>query len=201
MNVSELDSYRAGYRAGMPYSEHRVFYDRLALEHPEQNYYSLTLAREFFQWCEPDTVLELGGWDGGLAAEILPDSGIRSWLNYEIAKVPQVCTDLRYTRIVATNWLWELKLRPADAFVASHSLEHLTAEHLDMLLWALDAKFAYVDVPLFDVPHDWNGSSTTHALELSIVQFDEMWAWHGWTIEQNFFRDGDIPSHVRFLRQ
>ncbi len=197
MMISELDNFRSGYKQGN-YDWHREFYARLALAFPEQNYYSATLVNDFLDWCEPRTVIELGGWDGALAQEVLREG--MKWTNYEIADVPQVCDDSGYEYVLPDSWIWESPLE-GDAFIASHVLEHLSLEHLSALIAALRCESAYVDVPLFPDGNTWQGSTTTHVLPISIGQFDEFWASAGWTIAQDFERNGDIPSYVRYLRR
>lgn len=200
ITVADLDKYRAGYQAGMTLQQHQAFYHRLAQEYPEQNYWDERQAREFLGFVKPATVVELGGWDGALAAAMLKhDKMIRQWDNWELADIPQVCDDPRYRFRLENEWIWQRPIL-GDCFIASHSLEHLTEEHLDNLLWTLCCRFAYVDVPLFDVGWDWHGTTTTHILPLSIKEFDAKWEAAGWTILRAEQSPGGVPSHVRFMR-
>lgn len=199
-----LDAWRKAYLAGeLTYADHRRIYERIAVEYPNQNYYAAELAKHFFAGATPEEVFELGGWDGALAAEVLPEAAsIQRWTNYEIVKVPQVCTDPRYRLAVPNRFVWELPSLHGDAFFASHVLEHLTAADMEKLLDKLDTfRWAYVDVPLPSEPFDWKGTTTTHALVWSISEFDQAWEERGWRIVSSIFRANDVPSYVRFLHR
>jgi hypothetical protein len=204
IDVAALDDYRTRYRVvGLSHQDHREFYDILAREYPEQNYWDREQIEAFCDWCKPNWVAELGGWDGALAAAMLErDPAIKGWLNYELADVPQVCTDHRY-HFDVEEWMWVDGPTSVweDTFIASHSLEHLTELHLGLLIDALDCEYAYVDVPLDDSGQTWNGSTTTHVLELSLVEFDLAWARRGWAIAQAAYSPQGVPSHVRFLER
>jgi hypothetical protein len=204
IDVAALDDYRTRYRDGMPYQAHREFYDLLAREYPEQNYWDAEQVAAFLDWCKPGWVVELGGWDGALAAAMLPDRfGIGIWWNYELADVPQVCYHSSYAFSIDDGWLWAdgPYSVPCDAFIASHSLEHLTEQHLDALIAALDCDYAYVDVPLDDVGQTWNGSTTTHVLELSLDEFVQRWLKAGWKVRHAWYSEQGVPSHVRFFER
>lgn len=213
VSISELDTFRERYRRGdLSFEEHVDFYDLIVQVAPEQNYWSLGLVNEFLQWAQPRLVFELGGWDGGLAdAVLLWHPGIQAWVNQEIARVPQVCTDPRYSYDQPDTWAWSQPIDGFDAVIASHVLEHLTVEHLSMFLRSLAAvNYAYVDVPLPEKATNWMGTTTTHILDLSISEFDGVWEDFGWEIVQRSSRDGKtkingrtsgVPSYVRFLRR
>jgi hypothetical protein len=198
-----LDAWRAAYLAGtLALDDHRRLYEQILAEFPEQNYYSLPLLCRFMGWSGAKSVVELGGWDGAMARDAMPlFSWLKRWDNYEIVDVPQVCVEDGYHFHVPDAFMWEQPIR-AHAFVASHSLEHLTWEHLVALIEALDdVEHAYVDVPLHSYEFDWQGTTTTHALTCSISQFDKEWIRQGWKVEQTYRRDVAVPSYVRFLRR
>lgn len=204
IDVEALDDYRTRYRAGMPYQAHREFYDLLASEYPDQNYWDGEQVAAFLDWSMPAWVCELGGWDGQLAAAMLQHrESIVAWVNYELADVPQHCNDSAYHFNVGDGWLWGdgPYSIPCDAFVASHSLEHLTEQHLTELIAALDCDYAYVDVPLDGEGSNWNGTTTTHVLELSLHDFDTRWVDAGWTIAHAAHSPYGVASHVRFYER
>ena len=198
MTVADLDGFRDAYSAGsLTWAEHRRFYDEVIYPvAPDQNYSSPRLVNEFLAWADPVTVYELGGWDGHLARQVMTPS-IVSWLNVEVADVPQICGLPGYERVIPDDWPWREPIR-ADAFVASHVLEHLTEAHLTELLDVLDCEYAYVDVPLGEERTSWASTTTTHVLPLSIGEFDGLWESRGWMVERRYFRDEVIPSQVRF---
>jgi hypothetical protein len=201
VNVADCDNYRRQYDT-MSFADHQAFYARVASDYPDQSYGSVSLMQLFLAGCDAKTIVEIGGWDGSCAAQLLRlRPTLESWVNYEIAKVQHVCNDPRYRGVTLTDWLWKSGPVQADAFIASHVLEHLSLEHLEALLGVLDCRYAYVDVPLFDQPFDWMAGLTTHKLPLSIHEFDALLERYGWVIGQKHQRVGEIPSHVRFLER
>jgi hypothetical protein len=198
-----LDAWRERYRNGdLTLADHRRLYERVAADYPNQNYYAAVPVHDFLAWSDAHSVIELGGWDGALAQEVLPcHPDVRRWDNYEIVQVPQACDLPAYRFHVPDVFVWELQELKADAFVASHVLEHLTASDLRRLIDTLDAEYAYVDVPLSETANDWKGTTTTHALELSIGEFDRAWKRNGWKVEAHGQRDGHVPSYLRWMRR
>lgn len=194
----DLDGYRHGY-AEQPFAWHQEFYGQVAAAYPRQNYWDGEAVSGFLEWARPLTVVEMGGWDGALAAAVLPaHPAVGRWDNYELADVPCVCSHLAYRHHLLGDWLWTVPIT-GDAFVASHVLEHLSEDHLACLLGALNSEFAYVDVPLGEQPMSWMGSPTAHVLGMSIGEFDGEWERRGWTIQRRIRREGLVPSHVRWL--
>jgi hypothetical protein len=123
--------------------------------------------REFLNTREPKHVVELGGWDGSLAAAMLAEFDfIESWVNMDIAPdVPQVCDDHRYDRTVLSNWPW-MRDVTADALIASHVFEHMRIHQIEQLLrrWRVDSVF--IDSPLTRDPQSWDGYFGSHILEV-----------------------------------
>lgn len=199
--TDRLDDWRRDYQAGKSSRDGvMAVYETLAGQFPDQNYYAADHVADFISRYQPDLVVELGGWDGALAQTILWDNDqIQWWDNHEVANVPQVCDDLRYTfNIRQTRWLWDEPI-VGDAFVASHVLEHISDQQLVDLVAALECSVAYVDVPLGDQRHDWMRSPTTHVMTYSISEFDRVWSDAGWRIVHTVERGGPVPSHIRFL--
>jgi hypothetical protein len=206
LRTPALDAWRDSYTSGdLRIEDHRALYERVAAEYPEQNYYALPLVLDFLRWANPATVLEMGGWDGALARDVFDrreGADIVMWQNHEVVGVGQVCDDTRYFRVVDTDlFLWEYDALSADAFVASHVLEHLTADDLMALITQLalsNIDFVYADVPLGIKGQDWRGTTTTHVLPWSISEFDQEWYDAGYKIVRKARRDGPVPSFVRF---
>jgi hypothetical protein len=198
-----LDRWRRDYQSGLTSRvEVAAVYETLSHQFPEQNYFDTDAARVFVARYEPNAVVELGGWDGALARELLRRfPTVSSWDNYEIAFLPQVCADPRYTfHTITSRWVWQEPI-VGDAFIASHVLEHISDSQLGDLIDAIDCDVAFVDVPLGNQRHDWMRSPTTHVLTLSIDEFDAAWESRGWKIAFRKERAGAVPSHVRYLER
>lgn len=166
-----FDEYRAAYDTLTP-AEHSEWYDRIAEEYPEQRYYSPWLVRPLAS----GRVVEVGGWRGELARDVLFGASVESWTNYEIcrwAAMSPVCLDPKYVSVWdPIRFAWEHDEFSGDLLVLSHVLEHLSVRHAEALIGVFP-RFGrvYVDAPLLgDV---WRGSTTTHVLPWSWDEFLE----------------------------
>lgn len=157
MNV--FDQWRAVYDELTP-AGHRLVAELMAMIWPDQRHYSIPAVLEFLSAAKPRTVMEFGGYDGALAAEVLPlFPALERWTNHDIVRVPQVCTDSRY----------ELEgLRQSDVLIASHSFEHVKSMEIIRVVEIVDPAHIFVDSPLTQSERpDWDGYQGTHILSLS----------------------------------
>ncbi len=186
----DLDQWRAHYAAST-YAEQTAFYADIFRLYPQQKHHSIDHVAAAFDRYAPQTVVELGGWDGELAAQMLakrPD--IESWVNVEISRPAVQSTleqmDPRYSAPELDDWYWT-KEWSADLFLASHCIEHLTADDLDRTLRATSAKQLFLDAPLADGPTDWHGYLGTHILEVGWRGVDELCAGYGYRLAYREF--------------
>jgi len=202
----DFDAWRAGYDS-MTYAENVEFYRKVADEYPEQRYYNAPAVLRFLTWAteyEAVDVLELGGWKGELADEMLPlFGGIRSWLNVEIA--PQVidarCSEPRYSVIVPDDYLWNLDadLTKYRVLVASHVIEHLKVADIHRLLERLsDIRYFYIDAPLPDTPSAWGNGESSHIIEIGWDGLVALVESHGFTLRDR--ADGQHGPAMWFQR-
>lgn len=157
-----FDEWRARYDT-LTFHEHQQANTEWAVLYPEQRSFDSDKVAAFLAGRAHGSVVELGGWDGQLAALMLeqfPD--IETWVNYDITDVPQVCTDHRYERVVLDDWPW-LRDARADALVASHVFEHMRGSQIRLLLERWDVDAVFVDAPLAT---SWDGYHGSHILEL-----------------------------------
>jgi len=180
----DFEAFRAGYHT-MSFAQLVAWYAHVAVEFPDQSYWHTPSVMEFLHDTRPGTLVELGGWDGGLAASVLPHSDLpHAWANCDLVRVePHLCDDPRYTWRMLTDWWWQTPVA-ADAFVASHVIEHLSADHFTSLVSALTRvgyRAAYVSAPLKELDAtDWTGSTTTHVLGWSMSDVDGLFTDRGW---------------------
>lgn len=185
------DGWRQSYDR-LTFQDQKDFYRDCAVLYPCQQHFDLEAAREFFDRYRPRTVLELGGWDGALASQILADHDeILCWRNHDLVAVPQIPTDPRYELNELFEPLWEGRgYLYADAFVATHTIEHVKARELGRLVAKLHVKACLIEAPLDDSPLDWRGYDGTHVLELGWEGVDALFGTYGYETERS--------DHVRF---
>ena len=190
----DWDAWRRDYD-DMSFQQHQAFNQMVALQHPVQQHWNADACARFLDDRRPWTVLEIGGWDGSLAAAMLDQCAwIHAWTMYDITDVPQVCTDDRYWPVVLTCWPWHKHLR-GDALVLSHVVEHMRVAQLERLIKRFSGDAVYIDAPLPDVNPSWEGYEGTHILEVGALELASLLAVHGYAVE----RDGDVMFASRAL--
>lgn len=161
-----FDEWRARYDT-LTFHEHQQINAEWAVLYPEQRSFATDKVAVFLGERAHGSVVELGGWDGQLAALMLhrfPD--IETWVNYDITpNVPQACNDPRYERVVLDDWPW-LRDARGDVLVASHVFEHMRAAQVTLLLDRWDVDAVYVDAPVNGGV--WDGYHGSHILELDV---------------------------------
>jgi hypothetical protein len=184
----DWDAWRHAYPT-MSFSEACEVNDVIASLYPEQQHFAGDLVAAFVERVQPVSVIELGGWDGALAAWAMGPSVVR-WENWDLSAVPQVCEDPRYRLVRLTDWAWELPREYADLCVASHVLEHLTAGQISAFFMAHRFANVVVDVPIGPLPVGWMGSTTTHILELSAGELADLIGSCGYRPLESVWHDG-----------
>lgn len=114
---------------------------------------------EFLRITEPKNVLEVGGWKGELANDVLKTNHfIQKWHNVEfttIAVDESVPTDSRYHPIEPSQFRWWEKNEPGmqldggyDVLVLSHVIEHFKLHDIAAMMARIHVKYIYIDAPL-----------------------------------------------------
>lgn len=182
LTAVDWNAWRAGYDS-TSFAGQRRFYDRVFDEFPDQARFSVkALSALLARIDEPVSVVELGGWDGGFAAEMLRSHPhIREWFNYEIsakAVASSVCSDHRYYGVALEDWYWSHD-HQADVFVASHVIEHLRLADVAKAVLATDCRFVYFQAPIGDAPSSWHNYRGSHILECGWTGVGDMMASFG----------------------
>ena len=127
------------------------------------------------------TITELGGWQGELANHVIPITNPARWTNYDIcpkAISNTVCHLPCYEPVLLSDWPWNTDLKPADAFVATHVIEHMTSGQIKELGQQLAAKYSIlvIEAPVVDsaTGFSWEGNGSTHILELGWEQLESI---------------------------
>ena len=194
MDPSDFDRWRERYDE-MTYEDHKGFAQAVVKQYPNQKHWDRDWVMTFFKWVAgkigPEgftRVLEIGGYDGGLARHVMNGNGqIVWWTNVEMVTVPRVCKDIRYEVVVPQTWIWEdagAKAWKYSTLVLSHVLEHLRFRDVAKLVEMVATKcnWIYVDapIPLGRDGADWNGYHGTHILEVGWGRVDNLMEIHGY---------------------
>jgi hypothetical protein len=180
----------------LDWEDQKRFYARVAALLPDQAIAAHRLADEFFTLLAVEghspSVLELGGWDGALAAAMLAaHPALPSWLNLEVAEPPlhdPACHDPRYSAAIPVDFAWRL---PAETFegrealVASHVLEHLRFREIGQLLERMpDLRWCFVEAPIRerDRARGWYAYQGSHILEVGWIRLEEFFARFGFRL-------------------
>jgi len=177
----DWDGWRAGYDE-MTFGEMRDFYREVAALYPLQESANVCMAQEAFNLIDfpYKHVVELGGWNGRLAATMLQRNDVMFWENYDIVKVPQACANVSYRLRVLDDYLWNKPPVHADVFVACHTIEHIKARELNALIGNLRTRWVYLEAPLEYGPRDWTGYAGSHILEVGWEGVSAIMLYHGY---------------------
>jgi hypothetical protein len=186
-NLTSLDwdAWRQAY-PDLTYAQQQNFHSLIWQQHPVQRHYAPDLVAKAIEHVQPSTVLELGGWDGELAHAMLdqhPD--IETWVNVEICREASDLSATRHPRLHAAEHLDDFywtETWGCDLFVASHTIEHLTVQHLEQTIAATHARALYLDAPLGDKATPWQGSTTTHTLHTGWIGVTRICNRHGYQL-------------------
>lgn len=179
----DWDKWRARYDA-MSFREHQEFNEHVARVYPEQMCWNGDAVARFLLEEQPSSVVELGGWDGSLAAEMMPRFPcIVTWVNYDITpNVPQVCDHPGYERVALDDWPWKRKAA-GDVLIASHVFEHMLMDEILWLLDEWDVDVVFADVPVGPGTPTWHGYEGTHILEVGGTEFLWRLGSNGWEVK------------------
>lgn len=178
---NEFDRWRALY-PWLTHSEQVDFYNQMTKFWPDQKCYDaapvIELCKRLGEQNPHLTVIEMGGYDGALAKDILQDNpNIARWVNNELCTSifgREVCQDARYVGHAQHRPLWEtLPIRKysvthPDLFIASHVIEHLSLTHFCRLAeWLRGVPVVHFQAPLpLNRGMKWDGYVGAHILPL-----------------------------------
>jgi hypothetical protein len=159
----DWDQWRADYDT-LDFAGQQSFYAAAGLAHPVQRHYNAEAATAFLELSGARAVVEVGGWDGALAADTITDR-VESWTNLEICStVTPVCDDPRYEHVLLRDFPWNYVL-DGDALILSHVAEHIRLRELAALARVFTGGWVYIDCPVTEGPQDWTGYEGSHVIE------------------------------------
>lgn len=184
------DDWRRSYDS-QTYAQHVAFYDEVYKAHPVQRHVNHEAVSNFIRAyapiCKLVEVIELGGWDGELALNMLENyPRIDSWMNYEICRgaVAASKPHPRYAGLHPNDWVWNIAIPRADLLVAAHVIEHMRLDNVKALIAKVrnaGVTACYVECPISAEPTDWTGYNGSHILEVGWNGLDEVFAKHGYS--------------------
>lgn len=164
----DWNAWRARYD-DMDFAEQRRFYDLVYDLHPGQGQFAADALLDFLAYIDgPLDIVELGGWDGGLARAILAERGDIQWRNYEISAAAVAASagiGPGYRGIALGDWYWS-EPHTCDLFVACHVLEHLRFADVLATFDATQCRWMFLQTPLADGPRSWDNYHGSHILEV-----------------------------------
>ena len=155
------------------FKEQKEIINRLELRYPKQRQFNFKEVSNFLKDIPKPKVLELGGWKGELASEILAQNkNVILWHNYDIcsnAIDKSVCKDKRFKAILLTDFAWNLDIfSEYNTCVLSHVIEHIRKHELEKFFNKIKhIKYIFIDAPLNDpyLLRGWKNYAGTHILE------------------------------------
>lgn len=175
MNVADFDAWRKRYN-DMTYQDMKDFYNAVEIDHPLQQAYDAHVISQFLDNAIASvgaiTVLEIGGWKGELAKQMLIKPNILKWFNFEIcerAVAQSVITSKKYHAFIPDDFVWNISLPCANVFVAAHFVEHIRWRELEELFANLppdEIQFIGLQAPIQETEINWIGYHGSHILEV-----------------------------------
>lgn len=194
MTPGDFDTWRADYDK-MTVAQHKAWLSAIWTEYPVQEgwrldeggwsaFFDLVLERE-----DQVRVVEIGGWDGGLATWALDRyERVKWWTNIDLCWEALYSSPMleRYAVYCPDCFPWEMPaLFLGEVYLASHTIEHMSFEHLTALLEKIPDSARYLaftsPLPSNGVP-DWTGYLGTHVLEASWPMVVGLASQHGWVL-------------------
>ncbi len=177
--IEIFNAWRANYDK-IPYEKHLKIYDKIAEAFPNQNRFNSQDALNFFSnGMSHGSILEIGGWTGVLADQVLSQNPeISKWCNIEICQEAvnkSYCKKPQYEAKVLDKFLWdtEFDYTPFDILFLSHSIEHMKTTNFIGILAEIGSqekpiKYIYIDSDLQEKTEDvnWKDYYGTHILEV-----------------------------------
>ncbi len=196
----DFNDYRARYSV-LTTDEHREAYQTWHAKYPEQRHCTLPALAHFLGNYSGALVVEMGGWDGWAAGEMLKRyPKLEAWLNVEFcegAARSTTVSDDRYHVYVPSRFQWwhdEIKPSPDSVLVASHVIEHLSDADASSLIATARPRAWYIEAPLTEEGQDWEGYLGSHVLRAGWKQLEE------WLHAAGYDRrsaDGDARTYSR----
>lgn len=190
-----FDYWRAQYET-FSFTDHQRIYSVIERVYPEQVYYDrqavATLLQKLLAHDIRPCVLELGGWKGELARDMLAQfPQVALWANVEICReavTKRVCQDPRYTATTLGDFFWRAQPAWAEGYntiVLSHVVEHMRLQDFAGTIAHCAAKaiaYLYIDIPDLGggEPQGWQGLTATHILEGGWNDLEAILAQHGY---------------------
>lgn len=181
-----FDVYRENYRF-LSFQDLKRINQVWAAKYPDQHYFDSSFVIEAFRKIASNLgrdniqVVELGGFDGSLAFQVLQHFPNAAWLNLEIGEhLPVPGLDkFQYKEQVLADQLWECKpnIDAPDVFVSGDTLEHFPDDQFQKIIdFVTQNRISYLvlKIPISDNGQNWRGYFGSHLLHRGRNQVKEM---------------------------
>lgn len=179
----DWDKWREDY-PHLTWEQQLRWYENMEQHCPSQLHYDRTAADLFLSTYDPAKVLEIGGWKGELALDMLDvHPHIAEWLNIEIITAAKEFEQGRYKVLIPDDYIWRVGMPQGyDVLIMSHSLEHMTPDNLGEVVGQTDVRAIYVDAPLLQPGETWAGYVGTHIFDQGWDGVDKIMRTHGFRV-------------------
>jgi len=135
------------------------------------------------------SLVEYGGYDGGLAALVMQKHHYIKWINVEI--IPHTAKEqlenYSYREHVLENELWieKLNLNNYDIFLSSSTLEHISDEEIIQLfdyIRSQDIKYLILLVTTTPNGSTWKNFGAAHVLRIGSIGIKKMLSERGYKL-------------------
>ena len=184
--MSKLDKFRSDFPS-LTFDALKEKYEQWYTTAPHQTRFSKTFFVNCFKYIVKILrrgnlkVLELGGYEGELALQILKIYPGIQWLNVEIVKhrMKKDLANYSYREHVLSDQLWNEKLnvRGYDVFASSHTLEHLSDMQVKLLFHYLvsnSIRYLILQLPIQAKGQTWQGYGGAHVLRMGSNQIKKL---------------------------
>lgn len=172
MTDIDWNQWRRNY-ATMDFEDQKKFYEDVVIQYPQQKSFNKTIILAYLVYANPKHVIELGGWTGDLASLTLTrkELSLSKWYNYDLVQFGNSTSF--YQEMSMDSFFWDIEQLPiCDTFIATHTIEHLSEEHLDLLIKRL-AQIPELQTCIIEIPNPiegkeglWKDYGGSHILEL-----------------------------------
>lgn len=192
------NEYRERYSA-LTFKEKKRLHESWYLLYPKQEGYAQNLG--FFMRCidkvikqtkkENLSLVEYGGYDGGLAEVVMRKHHHVKWINVEI--IPHIAKELLENRdyiehvLESELWIEKPNFKAYDVFLSSSTLEHISDEEIIQLFdYIRSQEIKYLILLIDTTPEgtDWNNYGGAHILRTGSMGIIKMLVEKGYKLKE-----------------
>lgn len=180
------NKWRAHYNE-LSFDEQVAFANAAEEKYPVQQHHHTSNFFSIFKQ-HNDSVLEIGGWKGELAASCFKQFKIKSWTNIEICTnaikntVPYLTgRPYHVSHPYKFDWFTEKRLNNYDICISAHTIEHFSNDHMLRLIdYIAGIPLVAFEAPIQSDGDDWTDYGGTHMLTMGWRGVNDAMKAHGY---------------------